>query len=106
MTTDRERAWDELHAATPPGWFVGRPSHHPEREKWIMYAYDSSERQKVGLCEREWEVEGPTEEYVVRVRDGAVPARDTREAGAEVDQPGRRTADAIAFLSPFPWAQA
>jgi hypothetical protein len=24
---DRHAAWDELHAATPPGWFVGRAGH-------------------------------------------------------------------------------
>jgi hypothetical protein len=42
-----------------------------------MYAYDPSERAKVGIRSREWEVEGPTEEYVVREM-----ARCLREIGA------------------------
>ena len=29
--TEREDAWAQLHAATPPGWSVGRPSYHNER---------------------------------------------------------------------------
>jgi hypothetical protein len=33
VATDREAAWDELHAATPPGWFVGRPTYHMERRE-------------------------------------------------------------------------
>jgi hypothetical protein len=28
---NREAAWDELLAATPPGWYVGRPSPQDER---------------------------------------------------------------------------
>lgn len=37
-----EAAWSEVHAATPPGWSVARPSHHgEERERpWRVTAYD------------------------------------------------------------------
>ncbi len=63
---DREAAWTELLEAKPPGWWVGSASHHPERQKWLLYAFDPSERPKSGHRSREWEVEGPTEEYVVR----------------------------------------
>ena len=46
-----------------------------------MYAFDRSERAKVGIRSREWEVEGPTEEHVVRemarclheISEGCVP---------------------------------
>jgi hypothetical protein len=30
---EREQARDELHAATPPGWHVGRPTYHDEPVK-------------------------------------------------------------------------
>jgi hypothetical protein len=45
-----DAAWDALHAATPQGWYVGRPSHHPERQEWIMFAFDPSE--KAGSADR------------------------------------------------------
>ena len=48
-TDDLVAAWDALHAPTPPGWYVGRPSHHPERQESVMFAFDPSERPKVGL---------------------------------------------------------
>ncbi len=47
--TDLAAAWDALHEATPAGWYVGRPSYHDERREWLMYAFDPSERPKVGL---------------------------------------------------------
>jgi hypothetical protein len=31
-----EDADAELLAATPPGWFVGRPSFHHERNVWVQ----------------------------------------------------------------------
>jgi|SRR5687768_7997484 len=40
LMDEREQAWDELHAATPPGWYVGRPSYHNERNEWLLYAFD------------------------------------------------------------------
>lgn len=60
--TDEERhaAWHELHAATPPGWYVGRPMYHDERREWQIYAFDPSERPKVGLRSREWTTVHPT----------------------------------------------
>lgn len=39
-----DEAYDELLAATPPGWYVGRPMFHDERNEWQMYAFDPSER--------------------------------------------------------------
>lgn len=46
--TDLEAAWDRLHDATPAGWYVGQPSHHDERNYWLMYAFDATERPAVG----------------------------------------------------------
>jgi len=45
-------AWSDLHDATPAGWYIGRPSYHDERREWLQYAYDPSERPKVGLAEQ------------------------------------------------------
>lgn len=53
--SDRQSAWDELHAALPPGWVVGRPSYHDERREWVLYAFDPSERPVVGIRQREWQ---------------------------------------------------
>jgi hypothetical protein len=72
----REAAWDELHAALPPGWWVGRPSYHDERWEWLLYAFDPSERPVVGIRQREWEAVAPTEVEVVREM-----ARCLREIG-------------------------
>ncbi len=47
-----DEAWAELHDATPPGWWVGSPSYHNERREWLLYAFDPSERAKVGLRSR------------------------------------------------------
>jgi len=38
MATELEDAWAAPHAATPPGWYVGRPSEYPERREWLMHA--------------------------------------------------------------------
>lgn len=78
---DRERAWDELHDATPPGWQVGRPSYHDERREWLLYAFDPSERPVVGLRSREWTAIAESEEAVVlemarclrEISEGRVP---------------------------------
>lgn len=69
MATD---AWDELHATIPPGWWVGRPSYNPGRRKWLLYAFDPSERPKIGLRSREWTAIADSETAVVR--EMAVPA--------------------------------
>jgi len=58
-------AWDEVHAATPPGWVVGRPSYHDERNEWLLYAFDPSERLVVGLRSREWTASAESAEAVV-----------------------------------------
>ncbi len=69
--------WAELHDATPTGWYVGTPSYHDERREWLLYAYDPSERAKVGRRSREWTAVAPTEEGVVREK-----ARCFREIAA------------------------
>lgn len=61
MSTDLEDAWAALDAVTPPGWYVGRPSLHEERGEWQMYAFDPSERPKVGVRSREWTATAPRE---------------------------------------------
>jgi hypothetical protein len=53
--TDREAAWDELHAALPPVWVVGSPSYHDERREWVLYAFDPAERSVMGVSKREWQ---------------------------------------------------
>jgi hypothetical protein len=63
---DREQAWDELLAAIPPGWSVGRPSYHDERREWLLYAFDPSERPVVGLRSRQWTAIAESEVGVVR----------------------------------------
>ncbi len=64
--TDLEAAWNAVHDATPAGWHVGRPSYHNERDEWLMYAFDPSERAKVGIRSREWTARAESEEAVVR----------------------------------------
>jgi predicted HAD superfamily Cof-like phosphohydrolase len=60
-----EAAWRELLDATPPGWYVGRPSYQDERREWLLYAFDPSERPAVGIRKREWTAIAPTEVEVV-----------------------------------------
>lgn len=79
--TNPEQARDALHAATPPGWFVGTPSYHDERREWLLYAFDPSERPVMGLRSREWTAVDQTEVAVVRemarslqaISDGRAP---------------------------------
>lgn len=66
MSDDLARAWEELHAEIPRGWSIGRPSEHPERREWVMFAFDPSERPVVGLRSREWTAVAKSEEAVVR----------------------------------------
>jgi hypothetical protein len=56
-----EAAWNAFHDATPPGWYVGRPSYHDERHEWTMCAFDQRERPSVGVRSREWSAVGATE---------------------------------------------
>jgi hypothetical protein len=66
MTDDLEAAWAAVHEATPPGWYVGRPSYHPERQEWVTFAFDPSEKAVMGQRERQWTAVHPTELGVVR----------------------------------------
>ncbi|MEP7378376.1 MAG: hypothetical protein ABI725_02320 [Chloroflexota bacterium] len=64
-----EAAWNELHEAMPPGWFVGTPSFNPRRGaggEWSLYAFDTTERVKIGKRSREWTAVHPTQEGVIR----------------------------------------
>ena len=81
--TDLGAAWDELMAAMPPAWTVARPTWHIEDRRWTLYAWDTSERVKVGKRSREWTAVGATEVDVVRemarcLRDIAADRRPSR----------------------------
>ncbi|MDP8904495.1 MAG: hypothetical protein M3N29_04150 [Chloroflexota bacterium] len=75
-------AWAELHAATPTGWYVGRPTYHDDRAEWQMYAFDPTENAVMGKRQREWTAVAQTGRR--RPRDGSLPARDERRAGADL----------------------
>jgi hypothetical protein len=76
VTTSLDAAWRQLHAATPPGWVVGRPHFHDELDRWEQHAYDGSEVPHDGKRSREWTAVSPTEVEVVREM-----ARCLRELG-------------------------
>lgn len=59
-------AWDELHAATPPGWQVGRPYFHDEGDHWEQYAWLPSGRARGTGPKKEWIAVGATEVECVR----------------------------------------
>jgi hypothetical protein len=59
-------AWAEIHDATPPGWYVGEPGYNDSYRRWEQFAYDPSERPKVGLRSREWTAVGTSELHVLR----------------------------------------
>jgi hypothetical protein len=62
-----EDADAELLAATPTGWFVGRPTFHEKRNVWVQYAFDTRERPRPGKPrKRDWETEAPTQELFIR----------------------------------------
>ncbi len=73
-------AWDELHAATPLGWFVGRPGQR-HGGQWAMYAFDTTEKAHIGRRSREWTAVAQTEVECVRemarclreISEGRVP---------------------------------
>jgi len=79
--TEFEAAWNAVHDATPAGWYVGRPSYHNERRQWVQYAFDASERPRLGLRSRGWTAVAGSEEGVVRemgrclreLREGRAP---------------------------------
>lgn len=80
MTETLEGAWDALHAATPPGWYVGRPGQR-HGGQWAIYAFDTAEKAQIGRRSREWTAVGQTEAQCVRemarclseIADGRVP---------------------------------
>ncbi len=74
--SELEAAWDDLHAALPEGWKVGRPAFHDETDRWEQYAYDPSEQPSTGKRSREWIAVAPTEVACVREM-----ARCLRELG-------------------------
>ena len=78
--TDLEDAWNALHDAAPAGWYIGRPSYHDERREWLMYAFDPTERPRVGLRSREWTAVGATE--VEAVAEMARCLREIKEGRA------------------------
>jgi hypothetical protein len=62
---DLHEAWEQVHANTPLGWYVGRPGYEERYDQWSMYASDPSEKAVVGKRSREWTAIGRTEvEYV------------------------------------------
>jgi hypothetical protein len=71
--SELEAAWDALLAATPTGWYVGRPSYHDERDEWLLYAFDPSERAVVA-SEEPGVTAVAVERGRRRARDGSVPA--------------------------------
>jgi hypothetical protein len=75
--SDLEAAWNEIHEANTMGWRVGRPYFHDEVDWWEQYAFDPTERPKVGKRSREWIAAGRTE--VDCVREMARCLRDLRE---------------------------
>ena len=76
--SELEAAWDEVHAATPPGWQVGRPYLHDERRCWEQYAFLPSGRARGGRPKKDWIAVGDTEVACVREM-----ARCLRELGAD-----------------------
>lgn len=77
---DLHTAWDEVHAALPEGWYVGRPSQR-HGGQWAQYAFDTNERVAIGRRSREWTAVGQTEAGCLRemarclreIGDGRVP---------------------------------
>jgi hypothetical protein len=61
-----EAAWAGVYEALPQGWYVGRPSHHPERDEWLMHAFDPNEGAVSGMRSRERTAAHHTEVGVVR----------------------------------------
>ena len=76
--SELEEAWSAVHDATPGGWHVGRPTYYDGRRQWHQYAFDPSERPRVGLRSREWTAIGSSELEVVVECPGAF-GRSTRD---------------------------
>ena len=66
MDDTLDAAWAELHAVNAElGWYVGMPAFYERRDEWQLYAFDPTERPKVGQRSREWTAFAPTQERVV-----------------------------------------
>jgi hypothetical protein len=59
-------AWDEVHAATPAGWQVGRLYLHDERGEWEQYAWLPSGRARGSGPKKDWIAVGDTEVECLR----------------------------------------
>ncbi len=66
MSTDLGAAPSELHDATLPNWFVGRPSYNERYKEWAQHVFDPSERAQIGVQSREWTAVAQSEIEVVR----------------------------------------
>jgi hypothetical protein len=79
-----QAAWNEIHAAVPAGWFVGRPTFEPrELVAWSQHAFDTTERPNVDRRSREWTAVGETE--VACLREMARCLREISEGRMEKD---------------------
>lgn len=63
---DLQAAWDELHAALPPGWVAGRPWYREDLRTWEQYAYRPTERAIAGKRRDEWTATAASEAACVR----------------------------------------
>lgn len=62
-----EDAWNELHPANERlGSYIGMPAFFERRDEWQLYAFDPTERPKVGHRSREWTAVRPTQIGVIR----------------------------------------
>jgi hypothetical protein len=80
--TDLEAAWTDVHDATPPGWYVGRPSYRDALKAWEQYAYMPAEsRRGVGHRAHEWTAVGQTEVEVPITTSGKEVGDDWPQVG-------------------------
>ncbi len=61
MDNDLASAWEQVHANTPEGWFVGNPGCEERYRHWSQFAFDPSEKAVMGGRERQWIATGQTE---------------------------------------------
>jgi hypothetical protein len=40
MTDEIEAAWEAIHDALLPGWYLGRPSYHDERDEALVLRHE------------------------------------------------------------------
>jgi hypothetical protein len=61
-----EAAWEALHAANVEDWWIGRPRFNERRNEWSLYAYDRTEKVRIGKRSRHWTAVHPTQNGVIR----------------------------------------